>query len=97
MPRGYGFGRGRYGRCVGTGQVIPVRDAGDAIYVGPCRCGTGPRAFYRTGEGRLVHTREVVDVAGTPYADSGPMEALREENRALSERIRKLEERLGDK
>jgi len=28
-------------------------------YVGPCRCGRGPHAFYRNAKGNLVHVSEI--------------------------------------
>lgn len=28
-------------------------------YVGPCRCGRGPHAFYRSTKGDLVHVSEI--------------------------------------
>lgn len=30
-------------------------------YVGPCRCGRGPHAFYRNAKGNLVHVSEIRD------------------------------------
>lgn len=38
-----------------TAVVSPVRAPKGYTYIGPCRCGTGPNAFYQDETGRIVH------------------------------------------
>jgi len=105
MPRG-GWYRGRGWRSYGSGwgrrplAVLDDVSAGDTIaeYVGPCRCGTGPHAYYRTTSGRLVRApygpRLYDTTADTSQSE---IDSLRDENRKLEERIRQPEGKLADK
>jgi hypothetical protein len=71
--------------------VDDVDSQGNA-YVGPCRCGRGPNAYYRTRDGRTVH---VQDIARQTVKEP-ETEAMRAEVRALTEEVRELKRRLGD-
>lgn len=105
MPRGYGLGGGRRRGYCGWGpdglvqaanDLPPRLTMDDAVYVGPCRCGTGPRAFYRSRRGELIHASDLrFEGIGERHTDA-TVQALREENRTLSERIRHLEDMLRD-
>jgi len=60
-------------------------------YLGPCRCGWGPHAFYRTPEGHITRA------PGLPLPELKPEEEakwLEEEAKALQEELRRVEERL---
>ena len=83
-------------------MAFPNEDVpgGDRIaeYVGPCRCGTGPHAFYRTTSGRLERapygSRWYDTTVDTPQAE---IDSLREENRRLEDRVRQLEDKFAEK
>ncbi|MGQ9801699.1 MAG: hypothetical protein ACUVRL_08560 [Candidatus Saccharicenans sp.] len=103
---GYGYGRG-------FGGYDPTRDYGwchepadvelpeDYEYLGPCRCGFGPDAYYRDKKtGRIFR--------GVPYHFwKGPetseeslkdeLEFLRREKEELEKRISEIEEKLRPK
>ena len=85
---GYGWGRG-FGR---TPQGY--------TYVGPCRCGFGPRAFYLDNQGRLLHASQVWGWSGwAPWAPGyapgyDETESLKAEKAALENRLKEIEERL---
>jgi len=64
----YRYGRGR--RFYGWRESTPDSLAGviqtneqnkdlELKYIGPCRCGRGPHAFYRNAKGEWVHTSEI--------------------------------------
>ncbi|MGQ9588148.1 MAG: hypothetical protein ACUVT7_07200 [Thermoplasmata archaeon] len=106
MPRGYGMGRGGYWWHHGRGywwpgypvESVPAKDLPkDAIYVGPCRCGFGPHAYYRLTDGRIVHA------AGLPYAREVPpaepeptYDELEAEVESLRNRVQELEKKLKE-
>ena len=91
----YGYGRGR-----GSGWwEQPVIDAPTGYrYVGPCRCGFGPNAYYQDERDRLYHARHF-----HRFGFSAPVETvvtqaelddLKREKADLEKRIRELEKRL---
>ena len=83
----HGFG-GWYDRRVAR----PTTPSGYR-YVGPCRCGNGPHAFYETPEGRVVPAYEVFSSGYTvPYT----REDLKAEKRYIEEEMKHLEERLNE-
>ena len=103
MPRGYGrgYGMGRgywgwYARGRGNTPAYGLLSAGDvsgeATYVGPCRCGFGPHAYYRTKDGRLVHAsaRWTEPIVPAEAQETG-LQQLRRDKEQLEERIRVLE------
>lgn len=95
MPRGYMMWRGRgWPRGAGwTSEAV----AKDMVYVGPCRCGFGPHAYYRTRSGTLVHAQDIYlpSVSAAPADAEEELRLLKEENERLEARIRALEESLG--
>lgn len=44
-------GRGWHG---GRWWQLPVGAPSGYTYIGPCRCGTGPHAFYQDRSGRII-------------------------------------------
>ena len=40
-------------------------------YVGPCRCGLGPNAFYQDAQGRIVHASQVLWSAPPENEEAG--------------------------
>jgi hypothetical protein len=94
--RPYGPRRGRR-MLLSTGEGVPTGD-GPVEYVGPCRCGAGPHAYYRTANGRLVHAPNAPQWS-EPLQEVSQFEidSLRDENRELEERIRQLENKLAEK
>ncbi len=89
--RGYGYG---FGPCNGYGwhNAPDSWETEDYEYVGPCRCGFGPDAFWRDKKtGRIVR-------GFPPYFQEKPegsAEELREELEFLRREKEKLEKRLA--
>jgi len=52
--RGWGWGGPGWGAMLGWPLISSAMSRG-FYYVGPCRSGLGPFAFYMTPDGRLVH------------------------------------------
>ncbi len=96
--RGWGFGRRHgwggcgWGRGWGRFYRAPV-DVEGYTYIGPCRCGWGPHAFYRDPSGRIVHASEVF---GYGYDPKDELEALKREKEELEKRIRELEKQIKE-
>jgi len=102
---GYGRGYRSHGYGPGYGQGFR-RDwrwsglAGTQVpegyrYVGPCRCGWGPNAFYQDASGRIVPTWDVYRWRGA--AGSAPArKVLKEEFEALKAQKEDLERRLAE-
>ena len=109
MPRGYGrgfgMGRGYWSWCArgrdiwpAYGQLAADDVSGEATYVGPCRCGFGPHAYYRTKDGRLVHASSSLAEPIVPaIARETGLQQLRREKEQLEEKIRTLETDLAKK
>ncbi|NPA15426.1 MAG: hypothetical protein GXO44_02610 [Deferribacteres bacterium] len=91
---GYGFGwrrgwGGGFGGWRHRRWLPPQTVARGLTYIGPCRCGWGPHAFYMDEAGRVLHASQLF---WGSYEDE--VEALKEEKRFLEERLKELEERL---
>ena len=87
--RGYGWGFG-YGRGGGRGRFGWFGGGAGVegyTYVGPCRCGWGPHAYYTDEKGRLVHASELFGGFGIKRE----IELLKRERDAIDARIRELE------
>jgi hypothetical protein len=71
-------------------------------YVGPCRCGFGPNAFYRTREGRILHASQLFFPFTGPMATLPALKPedekkfLEEEAKALQEELKRVDERLKE-
>ncbi|MCA1902241.1 MAG: hypothetical protein LDL53_08510 [Candidatus Hydrogenedens sp.] len=37
-------------------------EASEWTYIGPCRCGRGPHAFYRNSRGNILHASKVKNI-----------------------------------
>jgi len=74
-----------------------IEETDDAIYVGPCRCGLGPRAYYRLKDGSIAHASRIRNIVRDVADSDSEMEMLTAENRKLEERIQELEKKLSKK
>ncbi|ADP76822.1 conserved hypothetical protein [Methanothermus fervidus DSM 2088] len=67
-------------------------------YIGPCRCGFGPHAFYEDVRGRIYHVSELYPRYYPEFYKEEDikreLEALREEKRWIEEKIKELEKRI---
>jgi hypothetical protein len=83
------------------GWQMPVIAPKGYTYIGPCRCGTGPHAFYLTPSGRTVHAWQLyrwgVPPAFTEEDLKTALEVLKEEKAELEKRIEELEKELKKK
>jgi len=88
----YGYGRGRGGR----GFVGPVATPPGYRYVGTCRCGFGPHAYYQNAQGQIVGPAAAWSIPSQPASALGnaEIEQLKAEKAELERRLRELEERL---
>ncbi|MEM0343729.1 MAG: hypothetical protein QXU73_05730 [Thermoplasmata archaeon] len=110
MPRGYGVGRGSYWWHHHRPFCWPTATAGPAaetdlkkglVYVGPCRCGHGPHAYYRTADGRIVRasTLPFPGQASVAPERNGELseDELKAELQRLRERVLELEKKLAER
>jgi hypothetical protein len=108
MPRGYEMGRGYHGchhdhdylwPCYQVGYLDPDEPPEEATYIGPCRCGSGSHAYYRTVDGRIVHAAplQVTRQRSTREFGSEPTYyELQEELAILKNRVQELEKKLRE-
>lgn len=99
----YGLGRGGRGDrgaiargsgwAQGGGQ-LPSLQGYD--YVGSCRCGFGPNAYYRDAAGQITPASALFGGAGRfqPAQPTNKIERLTAEKADLERRLRELEARL---
>jgi hypothetical protein len=93
---GFGRGGGWARGTVGYGwrrQQLAGAPAGYR-YVGACRCGFGPNAYYQDQSGRVVPAASLFSSASGAPAPSEDVEQLKAEKAELERRLRALEERL---
>lgn len=100
----YGFARGGgRGRGVGAYGAAYPRQTWPAAttptgyrYVGSCRCGFGPNAYYQDATGRVVPAASLFSGAAwaPPAQPITEVEQLRAEKADLERRLSDLEERL---
>lgn len=83
--------RGPYARP----YVNEAVGAQGAAYVGPCRCGRGPNAYYRTGDGRIVHALDA-PTSTTRFHEDMDVAAMRGEMSRLIEEIKELQRKLAE-
>jgi len=96
--RGFGrrwwFGRGWWWGFYG------YRTPHGFTYVGPCRCGFGPHAFYVDDRGRLLHASQVYGwgawIPPTPSGTQDETQYLKAEKADLEARLKEIEERLKE-
>lgn len=98
----YGYGRSWFGYGRGWWHwPTSVSAPAGYRYIGPCRCGRGPHAFYQEPGGRIVHAwdfyrRSWEGFKPTPEAIKAEVEALKAEKEALEKRIADLEKQLKE-
>jgi len=69
----------------------------DATYVGPCRCGFGPHAYYRTADSRIVHAASALYAKDVPSSETETeRDELQTELESLRNRVKELENRLRE-
>jgi hypothetical protein len=93
-----------YGRGLHRGRFWPHTPASvpeGYTYIGPCRCGFGPDAFYRDKSGGVIHASQVYHrgIPATPTKDDfeAEVDQLRAEKAELEKRIKEIEEHLKTK
>lgn len=66
-------------------------------YVGPCRCGGGPHAFYQDAGGRIAHASEVFYGGYAPVKEDleYELQTLKDEKAALEKRLKEVEDLLN--
>lgn len=68
-------------------------------YVGPCRCGWGPHAYWRTPEGEIVHTLgtpSTVPTSMPPILPEEEIEDLKEYASQLEKDLEEIKKRIED-
>lgn len=90
-----------YGRGWHKWWQIPVSTPKGYTYIGPCRCGMGPHAFYQDVSGRIVHAWQLYrwGVPPTPTKEDleSRLEVLKEEKAQLEKEIEELEKQIKEK
>jgi hypothetical protein len=91
------LGRGRgWHRGYRSWSQAPVGVLEGYTYIGPCRCGFGPDAYYQDKSGRVVHATQIFRKGIAPTLIKDDFEAelsqLRAEKTELEKRIKELEE-----
>jgi len=64
-------------------------------YIGHCRCGIGPNAYYQDTHGRIHHYNEIIHQGEDDFLNE--IETLKKENEELKKRIEELEKNLHKK
>lgn len=87
----FGYGRGWYRGW----HRLPYEDLpGGYTYIGPCRCGYGPHAYYKDRDGRVLHVSELyraVPAKPTKEELAEELEWPKEEKAQLEKRVSDLE------
>ena len=98
MGRGYwGWSPRARGNWLASDQLTSEEVSGEAVYVGPCRCGFGPHAYYRTKEGKLFHASALrTEPSVLAEAKGTELQQLRRDKEMLEERIRVLESEIAE-
>nr|MDO8062149.1 hypothetical protein [Candidatus Freyrarchaeum guaymaensis] len=70
-------------------------------YIGPCRCGFGPNAFYQDPQGRIVHASQIfwgspAPTPVTPYTEEAREETIEEKIEKLREKLEELAEEIRE-
>lgn len=88
----FGYGRGWHHWQLGV--IAPS----GYTYIGPCRCGTGPHAFYQDQSGRIVNAWQLYRSGIPPVLAredlKAELEALKEEKAQIEKRIAALEKEI---
>ena len=94
----FGFGQS-YNRGYGLYRRKVIETSKDGYtYIGHCRCGFGPNAFYQDANGRIVHASRVYcgEIREPRVEEDLTKEItyLKKEKEELEKRIKKIEEKL---
>ena len=89
------FGRGFFRRM--CRHFLTPRVFNRFRYVGPCRCGSGPDAFYVDEAGRLIHawdlfTEEMSEEYREKYLEER-IKYLKEELKILEEKLKSIKKK----
>ncbi len=89
------FGHGGFGNRYR--RRMDLYPAGYA-YIGPCRCGFGPDAYYMAQDGRIIHANEIFRKrflsARTKQDLQAELEWLKEQKAELEKRLQEVEEEI---
>ncbi len=93
------FGYGRYGnRNRRRINLYPKAYTQGYTYIGPCRCGFGPDAYYMDKSGRILHVNEVLRDRFLPTRVEEDLRTelawLKEQKAELDKRLQEIEEKL---
>jgi hypothetical protein len=88
------FGRSRYWRR----GLWRTAVSSDYTYIGPCRCGVGPHAFYLDRRGRICNVWDrISEPLFTEENLKGELEYLKAEKLEMKKRIEELEKLIENK
>ena len=95
----FGYGRGLHrGRFR---PYTPVSAPEGYTYIGPCRCGFGPDAYYRDRSGRIVPAAQVcrrgISTTSAEEEFEAELRQLSAEKAELEKRISEIEKHLESK
>lgn len=94
----HGYGWRSRGNGIGN---RPVTVPQGYTYIGPCRCGAGPDAYYQDASGRILHASQVLamnpDIPISKSATSPEVEKLKQEKAVLEKRVHEFESQLHAK
>lgn len=82
-----------YGRRYLERYKPPIQGLRGYTYIGHCRCGHGPDAYYRMPEGRVVHASQVFGMPAAPTKEQ-EIEQLKTEKEMLEQRLKEIDETL---
>lgn len=87
-----------YGRRWFSWHRTPVAPRG-YTYIGPCRCGTGPHAFYQDEQGRIIPAHQLYwhYPVYRPSKDDlkAELEALKQAKTEIEKQIQELEKEIN--
>ncbi len=87
-------GRGGVGRGTGLGRsAVQAQPLQGYSYVGGCRCGFGPNAYYQDASGQLLPAAALY-ASGAQQQPADDIERLKAEKADLERRLQALEARL---
>lgn len=87
MPNGW-----RTNRWWKWRSLIPI----GYYYLGPCRCGFGPNAYYGTTDGRILHASQIPFAPPPTLRPEEESKLLEEEAKNLRYELSRIEERLNE-
>jgi len=95
-----GYGRGWH-RGYRSWRQFPVSAPEGYTYMGPCRCGFGPDAFYQDKRGEIVHASQICyrGIPATPTKEDfeAEVDRLKEEKTEVEKKIKEIKGHLKAK